>query len=395
MRGLSAYIKPNEDINEAVSAFYAKVATPVLADLKIDWGSVVVNDMYPTTLPDLFAGQQLVLVGRYRTPSTGSGFTAVKLSGTVNGQPQTFTYQTAFNVGGGDDSLARIWATRKIGYLLDQIRFKGAQKEIVDEIVALSVRYGIVTPYTSFLVTETDKAMNEAGRDRISTEQQKAYETAPAPQTGAGAVQQSQDNQRMNQAQSAPMPAMPMPTQKAGGGGPATAVAQDPNQVLKYIGDKTFVNNKGVWMDTTFDTQKMKTQQVAFQSADYYKLLDARPEWGRYFAAGNQVIVVVDGTAYEVIDPNAPQAQPTPSTPLVIPSPLPPTPVRGSQVAPTATPASVSQVVPQPTTPASRPSAATTDSTDTLASIITLCGVALAAVIVMVGGVMWLRRRSG
>jgi Ca-activated chloride channel family protein len=366
-----------------------------LADLKIDWGSVVVNDMYPMPLPDLFAGQQLVLVGRYRTPSTGSGFTNVKLSGTVNGQLQTFTYQTAFNVGGGDESIARIWATRKIGYLLDQIRFKGAQKEIVDEIVALSVRYGIVTPYTSFLVTETSAAMNQAGRDQISEAQQKAYATAPAPQTGAGAVQQSQDNSRMNQAQNAPAPMMPQPTQTAGsGGGPATAVAQDPSQVLKYIGDKTFVNNKGVWMDTTYDTQKMKTQQVAFQSADYYKLLDARPDWGRYFAAGNQVIVVVDGTAYEVIDPSAPQAQPTPSTPLVIPSPLPPTPVRGSQVVPTATPASVSQVVPQPT--AIRPAATTTTASDTdmFAGVIAACGIGFAAVIVMVGGVVWLRRKK-
>jgi Ca-activated chloride channel family protein len=397
MRGLSAYIKPNEDINEAVSAFYAKVATPVLADLKIDWGSIVVNDMYPMPLPDLFAGQQLVLVGRYRSPPAGSGFTTVKLSGTVNGQLQTFTYQTAFNVGGGDESLARIWATRKIGYLLDQIRFKGAQKEIVDEIVALSVRYGIVTPYTSFLVTETEKAMNQAGRDRLSNEAQKAYDDMARTQTGAAAVQQSQANQGMNQAQSAPAPVMPQATaaagQRPGGGGPPTAVNQDPTQIIKYIGDKTFVNNNGVWMDTTYDTQNMKTQKVTFQSADYYKLLDARPEWGRYFAAGNQVIVVVDGNAYEVIDPNAPQAQPTPSTPLIIPSPLPPTPVRGSQIVPTATPAGVSQVVPQPTVSRST-TATTTTSTDMLATSIMACGIGLAAMIVVVGGVVWLRRRS-
>jgi Ca-activated chloride channel family protein len=71
IRGASAYVRPNERIDEIVSSFYSKVSTPVLADLKIDYGSVVVNDSYPTPLPDLFAGTQLVLVGRYRDSGSG------------------------------------------------------------------------------------------------------------------------------------------------------------------------------------------------------------------------------------------------------------------------------------------------------------------------------------
>jgi len=54
-----------------------------------------------------------------------------------------------------ESTIPRLWATRKIGYLLNQIRLKGPDQETIDQIVKLSIRYGIVTPYTSYLVTET------------------------------------------------------------------------------------------------------------------------------------------------------------------------------------------------------------------------------------------------
>ncbi len=365
LRGASAYIKPNEDIHEAVSNFYAKVSTPVLADLKIDFGSATVNDMYPAQLPDLFAGTQLVLVGRYR----GAGPTTIRLSGIVNGRPQTFTYgDLNFARSGGDESLARIWATRKIGYLLNQIRLSGAQKELIDEIVALSVRYGIVTPYTSFLVNETERAMSEQGRGEISTKAYQSAQTTPAAAAGPSAVQQSQDTSRMSGANAAPMPTM----SASQPGNPAAAEAA---QVVRYIGDKTFIFSNGVWLDTTFDTKKMNTTKVAFQSDDYYKLLDARPEWGRYFALGSRVIVVLDGTAYEVTESASPTQQ---STPIVIPSPLP-----------TATTSPVTILV-QPTSSA-QPTPSAIDNS--LATTVLAVGIGLMALLLAVSGVIWVRRR--
>jgi len=93
-----------------VSAFYAKVSTPVLADLKIDWGDMSVSDLYPEPLPDLFVGSQLVLVGRYRN----GGPTTIKLSGTVNNQSQSFSYgDLSLRSSGGADFIPRLWATRR------------------------------------------------------------------------------------------------------------------------------------------------------------------------------------------------------------------------------------------------------------------------------------------
>ena len=65
--------------------------------------------------------------------------------------------------GGPNDFLPRLWATRKIGYLLTQIRLHGENPESVQAIVDLSVRYGIVTPYTSYLITEDDILTRMAG----------------------------------------------------------------------------------------------------------------------------------------------------------------------------------------------------------------------------------------
>jgi len=381
LRGASAYIKPNENIDEIVSAFYVKVSTPVLADLQLDFGSgMVVNDLYPTQVPDMFAGTQLVLTGRYR----GGGPTTIRLSGTVNGQTQTFTYSDLnFARSGGDESIARIWATRKIGYLLNQIRLNGANKEVIDEIVSLSVRYGIVTPYTSFLVNETDRAMSEQGRGDIANSQYKSAQSTAAPAAGAAAVQQSQDTSRMSGAQSAPVPAYASP--KAG------APAGQPAQLIQYVGDKTFVYNNGIWMDTTFDVKKSATSKVGFGSDDYLKLLAARAEWGRYFALGTRVIVVLDGVAYEVTDSEAPDQQ---VTPLPIPSPLP-----GATATPTPgtarpTPGTVGRAVQQPT-PVLVPDGprASTVSANTAGAILA-AGVAVAALVLLIGVLRWARRKT-
>ena len=111
-RGASSYVRPGERIDEAVSGFYARVSQPVLSDVRLDFGDIVVDDLYPSPLPDLFAGAQLVVAGRYRAP----GSATLRLSGAVNGQPRTFIYaDQTFAASGGSDFIPRLWATRRIG----------------------------------------------------------------------------------------------------------------------------------------------------------------------------------------------------------------------------------------------------------------------------------------
>ena len=280
-RGVSQYVRPSEDIAAAVSSFYEKVSTPVLADIKLDFGDIEVSDVYPQPLPDLFAGTQLVVVGRYQ----GEGTITLRLTGTVNGQEQTLTYdgQEFPRRATEMDFLPRLWATRKIGYLLSQIRLHGSNEELVDEIVDLSLRYGVMTPYTSFLVEENVNILSDEGRreagDRL------APGIAEAPATGAGAVQQSQDFSGYQQAESLPV---------------ESAVEQ-----LKVVGDRTFVLRDGVWIDSGY-REGMSTTKVGFGSDDYYQVLAQRPEWGSFLALGERVIFLADGQAYEVAEGNLP-----------------------------------------------------------------------------------------
>jgi Ca-activated chloride channel family protein len=309
-RGASGYVRPEEAIDEKVSTFYAKVSTPLLANLAIDFGQIDVEDIYPYPLPDLFAGSQLVVLGRYRN----GGDTEVTLQGEVNDQPQGFQYTDIyFQQQGGEEFIPRLWATRKIGYLLQQIRLHGERDELVDEVVDLSVRYGIITPYTSFLVEETELALREEGRAEIANEVVVQATASPAPTAGAQAVERSVGEKALSGAQAPAAPSLPPGT----GSGETDEYGQEISPV-KYVGDKTFVLHQGVWTDTTYDPDQMTPIPVGFGGDDYFALVAARPEWGRYFALGDHVIVVLDGTAYEIREGEAPAVDPpvpAPTTP--------------------------------------------------------------------------------
>ncbi|MEK6588070.1 MAG: VWA domain-containing protein, partial [Chloroflexota bacterium] len=226
--GAATYVSPGQPLDEAVSSFYEKVSTPVLTNLEIDFGDVVVYDLYPDPLPDLFAGGQLVLVGRYRQ----AGDVTIRLTGDVNGEVQTFRYDDqSFRSSGGPEFLPRLWATRKIGALLNQIRLQGPDEEIVDQIVRLSIRYGIVTPYTSYLVTEP-QALGAAAQEEMALRAFSALASTPLAVSGEAAVQRAADEGDIMRAD---VPVLPNV------------------DLVKVVGSRTFTLVDGVWIDTAFD----------------------------------------------------------------------------------------------------------------------------------------------
>ncbi len=150
------YIAPNEDIEIKVSNFYDKVQSPVLSNLSsIFWTfSVDVLQTYPRTLPDLFKGSSIIVFGRY----TGNGSSRVTLNGTVKGNKNHLPIKQILLIDDDEyDFIPPLWASRRIGYLLDQIRLNGEDKELVDEITQLAREHGIVTPYTSYLIMEDEE----------------------------------------------------------------------------------------------------------------------------------------------------------------------------------------------------------------------------------------------
>jgi Ca-activated chloride channel family protein len=162
--GVSEYVKPQEDIASKVAAFYDKASYPVLTDLKLELGDKKVDivEMYPKKLPDLYAGGQVVVFGRY----TGDGAVALTLTGKVNGAEEKFVYESEFAASNtGKGFIEPLWAQRRIGHLLDGIRLHGENKEMIDDVVRLSKQYGIQTPYTSWLVLEDGMSVDQFGQN--------------------------------------------------------------------------------------------------------------------------------------------------------------------------------------------------------------------------------------
>ncbi len=296
--GLSSYVRPDEALDEALSAFYERISTPVLTNLSIDFGSVIPYDVYPNPLPDLFAGQQVLVVGRYRD----SGNATITLRGEVNGEAQTLAFRDlAFADSGGLEALPRLWAARKIGYLLNQVRLQGPDPETIAQIVRLSVRYGIITEYTSYLVTE-DLPLSAESQEKMAEE---AYQDAqaPMPSSGQGAVERSAQEGELQAAESAPM------TLETG------------ERVIRVVGPRTFILQDSVWTDTAYTPDAMPLIKIGFLSAEYFKLLEQHPDLASALALGRHVVVVTGGQAYAIDGEAAPQPGMTLDAPTATPGP--------------------------------------------------------------------------
>src|SRR5439155_14466354 len=190
--GVSDYIQPKEDLEVKVSSFFARVSSPVLSDLELDWNDVDTDMMYPRRLTDLFRGSQIAIIGRYKNSSDINN-TIITLRGKTGREMRSFAFgDLDFPLRAEENSfLPRLWASRRVGWLIEQIRANGETKELRDELVDLGTRYGIVTPYTSYLAT--DGSFQVLPQSAIN-----GRSTAPLPpakglkdQSGMGAVQQS------------------------------------------------------------------------------------------------------------------------------------------------------------------------------------------------------------
>jgi len=292
--GASTYVRPGEEIDEEVSAFYRRVKMPVLSDLSLDWGDIIVDQVYPQRIPDLFAGSQLIMLGRYRE----GGPAKITLKGMVNQEERSYTYEDlSFRKEGGDDFIPRLWATRAVGYYLTQIRLYGEKQEWIDSIVSLSTRYGIITPYTSFLVQEKDIFSDKGREEAISDFEEEMAAAAAEPAFGEAAVEKAVYQKSLS---AAPVGAAVPVNMSVSTGIDGTSKMVRVSEVLKNVGSKTFLLKNDTWIDTTFD-RSMKTKKVAFLGEEYFDLISQVPVLGSYFALGERVIVVHEGQAYETV----------------------------------------------------------------------------------------------
>ena len=334
-RATSQYVRPKETIEQKVSSFFGKVRHPVLVNLALDVTGVRVVDMYPIKLPDLFHGSQLVVLGRY----DGAGRATIKLTGRVGKHQCVFAYETAFpQQETRHEFVETLWARRKVGYLLDHIRLHGEKKELVDQIKALGKKYGIASPYMSYLVVEDQPprptpVIVRSGRprrrylmaDRTSgggkggvvrargaRRNGRAAAAYPEAKQWAGLAPSKRKDKAADMAvRTGPAPAgEPTAAMREESGRSAVELAQQLRQlkdasqlrgrtarIVKRVGGKTFVWWHGIWVDRNYrDT--CKQVRIQYLGETYLKVLAARPAWKSILALGeNLVVVCPNGTA--------------------------------------------------------------------------------------------------
>jgi Ca-activated chloride channel family protein len=293
--GVADYIEPKEDLEVKVSNFFSRISYPVLSDLRLDMAGVETDLSYPRTMPDLFRGSQLTIIGRYRNP-IDMNFVRLTLTGKSGGSERKFYYNNLHFAltEEANDFLPRLWATRRVGWLMEQVRTNGEQRELRDEIVDLGTRYGIVTPYTSYLAVEQNASVQGFTSATVSRPRGTGRGGLNAPQpppppsvadakavTGNIAVQQSKKAREQQET-------MRVDKDEASG-------------AIRTAGGKTFYLRDGVWTDADFKAGMTLPQTVVkFGSDEYFALLKQKPRLAAFFSLGEKVVVILDGTVYRV-----------------------------------------------------------------------------------------------
>lgn len=285
--GASDYVEPKEDLEIKVSNFFTKVSAPVLSDLQIDFGGAETDLVYPRKLTDLFKGAQITLMGRYKNDRDLQN-TTLRLTGKSGAENRAFTYQNLdFPLRAEDNSfLPRLWATRRVGWILEQIRANGETKELRDEVAELGTRYGIVTPYTSYLATDGSFVQRAMSDDKFALDGEASRQVKE--KSGKDAVKLSvQQNTQQSNATLAPS---------------SRNVFVQNSLNNQFVGTKNFYNQNGVWQDAEFKPEsKLPEVKLKFGSEEFYSLLSSEKELARFFSLGEEVIVVWNGKVYRVI----------------------------------------------------------------------------------------------
>ncbi len=337
--GLTEYVRPNENIERAVSALYNRIGAPVMSGVKLSVDvesakteeGAAVNRVYPKDVVDLFAGEQLVIVGRYKKP----GDAKVVITGKIGDKEQRFDFPAKLVEKSDDQSQAfveKLWAVRRVGEILDEIDLKGKNDELVKELVSLSLRHGIMTPYTSFLADENAKRGDvtlslETARERLAEFDRKAEGEAGVEQRIA-----KHDYQGATQ----PAAATPMgiatnggTMRGAGGGGfgfggraadesgpmpqlsgayrSVPAAKDDAVNVVnnvRQVGDKAFYRQGQRWVDSVVSDKKQQEKaavKVIRFSDEYFQLIDKYGrEAAKYLAQDEPVTIELGGQIYDV-----------------------------------------------------------------------------------------------
>jgi Ca-activated chloride channel family protein len=298
--GSAAYVKPGENIENAISTLFAKISSPLLTDTEFSVSGMDVYDIYPQKLPDIFKGQRVMITGRYRK----SGEAQIIIKGSEEGKTRQFKYEAAFEKRENEnDFIAKLWANRKVNHLLNKIRFEGENDELVQSVKNLAEEFGIVTPYTSYLVTEQQSEFAAAERNQrqapIMAQKLRSRKESMESKGVGAAVYDALSVQSADAASSSGYSAVMGSSARKS----MMADAEQDEEMLfihKNVAGKSFKLLEGIWTEQGIEIDTAQTIEIVFMSKEYLLLAEKDADVKRILALGSDVIFQWQERVYRI-----------------------------------------------------------------------------------------------
>ncbi len=310
--GISEYVGPNQNIEESVARLFRKITSPVLTGAKFEYrfpnvnvaDGEPVNRVYPADSVDLFRGEQLVLVGRYRKSGPGK----IVLHGKVGDQERQFEFAVNFAAAGETPQnrfSEKLWAARRIGEIIDLLDLNGTNRELVEELTRLSQKHGILTPYTAYLADENQGPIpmsRGAQFDATSSNLQGLSESAGR----GGFAQRSAKNEFKSALNLAAANEVQSKYSAAGEEGLASGknssgLRNEQGQSLYKRGNMVFASNA---TDVDIDKQKAEIVELKRFSDEYFQLAASNSAAENDLLAAQQddeeLVVRLQGRIYRI-----------------------------------------------------------------------------------------------
>lgn len=294
-RAASTFVLPQEDVEVKVSQVFRRLSGPVMTRPVFEVVSTDgrVRELQPAALADVFEGDQVVVLGQYESESP----VRVRVKGTLGAREVSFeTVIDPAQASARNGFVPRLWATRKVAALVDEVRQAGAEgasqsdarmKELVDEIVRLSTRYGVLTEYTAFLARE-DTSLSPAAMPQLrAAVEENLRDRAQGARAGAGGVGQQADVAAKQAASNAPAAGF----YNVVVGGEVRAVRES---AVNQVADRTFFGRSNRWVEASIlDSEDEKPDlTVDFGTDEYFRLA------GELASEGRAAVLAQQGDVY-------------------------------------------------------------------------------------------------
>ena len=156
--GMGKKIALTEPAKQLATELMFRIQSAQLSKIKIDYGTMNVNEQYPPTIGDLWFGQPIVVYGRYTSGKT----TTVTVNGEIEGKPTSMKMNVAFpDEQSTNNGLSKIWARKKIEDLMQSVYYSTSET-VEQEVTGLALEFGLMSQYTSFVAVDDSEAKLDA-----------------------------------------------------------------------------------------------------------------------------------------------------------------------------------------------------------------------------------------